>query len=214
MQPEIMFTIFSFPVNDSVFFTWVVMSILIIASLLLTRNLKTIPSGAQHIVELAVDTIDALVVSHLGETGRIYTPFIITIGAFVFLANVIGVIPGCQSPTQDLSVTFTLAMIVLLVAHFNEIKLKGFRAYIKGYFSPYWIMFPLNIIGEFSKVLSHSFRLYGNIFGGAVILNILYMFVPFIVPIPIMIWFGVFMGAIQAYVFTLLALTYIQMRLE
>lgn len=214
MGPEVLFTVFSIPITQSTFFSWVVMLVLAAFSFVFTRNLKTIPTGAQHIVELIVDGIDSLVISHLGDSGRVYTPFIITVALFVFTANVIGLIPGCESPTQDLSVTFTLALIVLIAAHVNEIKVKGFAAYIKGYFSPYWIMFPLNVIGELSKVLSHSFRLYGNIFGGAVILNILYMFIPYVVPVPIMLWFGVFMGAIQAFVFTLLALTYIQIRLE
>lgn len=214
MNSPVMFTLFSIPITESIFYTWIVMAILAMGSFILTRNLQTIPKGGQHIVELVVDVIDGAVVKQLGQQGRIYTPFIITIGLFVFFSNIIGIVPGGVSPTQDLSITLPLALIVLFVAHINEIRIKGFRAYIKSYFSPYWVMFPLNVVGELSKVLSHSFRLYGNIFGGAIILNILYMLLPYVVPVPFMLWFGVFMGAIQAFVFTLLAITYIQIRLE
>lgn len=214
METEILFEIFSIPINTTIFYSWIVIAIIALACFLLTRNLQRIPKGSQHLAEVIVESIDKLVINQLGESGRKYTPFIITMGLFVFSANLIGIFPGAVSPTQDLSLTLALAVIVFLVSHGNHIKEAGIKEYAKSYLSPFWVILPLNIVGEISKVASHSFRLYGNLFGGAIILNIVYMFFPYIIPVPLEIWFGVFMGAIQAFVFTLLAITYIQIRLE
>src|SRR5690554_1753258 len=190
------------------------MAILSIASFLLTRNLEKIPRGAQHLVEAAVDGISNLVSGDLGPEGKVFVPLILMVTSFVFLSNLIGVVPGAFSPTEDLTTTVVLATIVFVVGHVAAIVKKGFFTWLKGFFEPYWFLFPINIVGEISQVLSHSFRLYGNIFGGGILLGIVYMLVPYVLPVPLMAWFGVLMGAIQTAVFTMLAIAYIQMKLE
>ncbi len=214
MQSNILFHFFMLPITDTIIFTWVIMAFLVISSIVLTRNLRHVPSRAQHIIELAVDGIESLVITDLGQRGKVFVPLILAIALFVLTANLIGVLPGAVSPTADLNTTTALALIVLIVAHGAEIRVKGFANYIKGYFSPFWWMAPLNIIGEIAKVVSHAFRLYGNILGGGIILSILYMFLPYVIPVPLIGWFGVFMGLIQTAVFTLLAVAYIQVRLD
>ena len=123
------------------------------------------------------------------------------IAAFVLFSNVYGVLPGAYSPTGDLTTTAALAVLVYVMGSVAAIRKTGFKAWIKGFFEPYWIMFPINIAGEVSQVVSHAFRLYGNVFGGGILLGIVYMLVPYIVPVPLLAWFGVLMGVIQAAVF-------------
>ena len=214
MEPNILFYIYKLPVSEALLWTWIVMAILSIASFLLTRNLEKIPRGAQHLVEAAVDGISNLVSGDLGPEGKVFVPLILMVTSFVFLSNLIGVVPGAFSPTEDLTTTVVLATIVFVVGHVAAIIKKGFSTWLKGFFEPYWFLFPINIVGEISQVLSHSFRLYGNIFGGGILLGIVYMLVPYVLPVPLMAWFGVLMGAIQTAVFTMLAIAYIQMKLE
>lgn len=190
------------------------MAFLIISSYILTRNLKRIPTGFQHVVELVVDGIEGLVVRDIGDQGRVFVPFILSLALFILFANFAGVLPMGVSPTASLSTTAALAVLVFIVSHGAEIKVKGLKAYLKGYVDPYPILLPLNIIGEISKILSHAFRLYGNLFGGGIILGIIYMFIPYVIPGILNIWFGFFQGIIQAAVFVMLAIVYIQVRLE
>ncbi len=214
MESRVLFEILSFPITETLFFTWVVMGILVIASVVLTRNLKQIPRGVQHVVELAVDGIESMVTADMGSKGKPYVPLILTVATFILLANLISVLPGFESPTVDLNTTASLAFLVFIVAHASEIKHKGLKSYVKAYFLPFWWLFPLNVVGEISKLISHAFRLYGNILGGGIIIGIFYMFLPYALPVPLMGWFGVFMGVIQTAVFTLLAIAYIQTRLD
>lgn len=214
MEARTLFTLFSMPITETVVFTWAIMALLTLGSILLTRNLQRIPKGAQHIVEVAVDGIENLVQKDMGKHGRGYVPLILTVALFILFANLISVVPGAFSPTQDLNTTAALAIIIFIVAHGSEIRVKGVGSYVKTYFAPYWWMFPINIVGEIAKVLSHAFRLYGNILGGSIIISILYMFAPYVLPVALMGWFGLFMGVIQTAVFTLLAVAYIQVRLE
>ena len=141
-------------------------------------------------------------------------PLILMVASFVFVSNLIGVVPGAFSPTGDLTTTVALALIVFVVGHIAAIVKNGFWPWLKGFFEPYWFLFPINIVGEISQVLSHSFRLYGNIFGGGILLGIVYMLVPYVAPVPLLAWFGVLMGAIQTAVFTMLAIAYIQMKVS
>lgn len=214
MDLNILFYIFSFPVSDALFFTWVIMFVLSLGSFLLTRNLKKTPKGFQTLLEAGIEGIENLVLANMGPRGKVFVPLILTIALFVLLANLISVIPGTVSPTADLNTTVALALVVFLVGHGAEIYIKGVQAWLKGFFQPYWFLFPINIVGEISQIISHSFRLYGNIFGGGILLGIVSMLVPYVAPVPLLAWFGILMGAIQAAVFTMLAIAYIQIRLD
>ena len=214
MEPNIVFYIYSFPVSDSLLFTWIIMAVLSIGSYLLTRNLEKVPRGVQHILEVTVEGIEKIVVNDMGQGGKVFVPLIMAIFLFILFSNVIGVVPGAVSPTADLSTTLALALVVWVVGHGAEIYYKGVKSWAKGFFEPYWFLFPINLVGELSQVLSHSFRLYGNIFGGGILLGVLYMVVPYVAPVPLLAWFGVLMGAIQAAVFTMLAIAYIQMHMD
>lgn len=214
MEAEVLFYIHSFPISKPLLFTWIIMAAVSVACFLLTRDLKKVPRGAQHFLELAVDGIENLVVGNMGPEGKKFVPLILTIAVYVGISNIIGVIPGASSPTENLNTTLTLASIVFLVGHWAAIKKKGLWTWFKGFFEPYFFMFPINIAGEISQVISHAFRLYGNVFGGGILLGIIYMVAPYVLPTPLLGWFGIFSGIIQTAVFTLLAVVYIQIKIS
>jgi F-type H+-transporting ATPase subunit a len=214
VDPSILFYIGNFPVYQPVFWTWVIMALLSLASFVLTRNLKRIPKGAQHFLEAGIEMAENLISGDIGPARKVYVPLVLTTALYVGVANLIGVIPGGFSPTQDLSTTLALGILIYLVGHVASILKKGFRAWLKGFVEPYFFMLPLNIAGEVSEFVSHSFRLYGNIFGGGILLGVVYLMVPYILPVPLLAWFGIFMGIIQTVVFTLLASVYLQNKLN
>ena len=213
MEPKVLFYIKSFPVSEPILWTWIVMAVIGLTCFILTRNLKKVPKGVQHFLELSVLGFEKLVSDDLGSHGRPFVPLILMVAGFVLVSNLIGVVPGAFSPTADLSSTVALAVLVYVIGTVGAIRKNGFKAWIKGFFEPYWILFPINLAGEISQVISHSFRLYGNIFGGGILLTVLYMMAPYIAPVPVIAWFGVLMGAIQAAVFTMLSIAYIQLKL-
>ena len=214
MDPSIQFFIGDFPVYQPVFWTWVIMALLSITSFLLTRNLQKIPKGAQHFLEVGIEWVEGLIANDIGPARKLFVPVILATALYVGVANMIGVVPGAYSPTEDLSTTLALSLTIYILGHMASIAKKGFRPWLKGFVDPYFIMLPLNIAGEISEFISHSFRLYGNIFGGGILLGIVYMLAPYILPVPLLAWFGIFMGIIQTAVFTLLASVYMQNKLS
>lgn len=214
MEPNILFHIGTFPIHEAVFWTWVIMALLSLGSFILTRNLQKIPKGAQHFLEVAIDGIENLVVGDVGPEGKIFVPLILMTALYVGTANMIGVVPGAFSPTEDLTTTIALALMIYVLGHVASIKKQGFLPWLKGFFQPYFFMFPINLAGEISEWVSHAFRLYGNIFGGGILLGIVYMLAPYALPVPLLAWFGILMGLIQTAVFTLLAVVRIQTKLN
>lgn len=120
-----------------------------------------------------------------------------------------------HEPTRDLNTTVGLAIAMALIVHIAQLKKKGIKGYIKDYFLPLWFMAPLNVIGRFVEVINTSFRLFGNIFGGAVIIVIIsYLISSLVLPIGLSFFLGLFVGAIQAFVFTMLWLSYLAVALS
>ena len=214
MDPSIQFYIGSFPVYQPVFWTWIIMALLCIASYLLTRNLQKVPKGMQNFVEVGIEWVESLIATDIGPARKLFVPVILATALYVGVANMIGVVPGAYSPTEDLSTTLARSLTMYILGHIAGITKKGFGSWLKGFVDPYFIMLPLNIAGEVSEFISHSFRLYGNIFGGGILLGIIYMLAPYILPVPLLAWFGIFMGIIQTVVFTLLASVYMQNKLN
>lgn len=214
MEPKVLFYIHTFPISEPLLFTWIIMAAVAIACFFLTRNLRKVPRGVQHLLEVTVEGIENVVVGDMGPEGKVFVPLILMVATFVGLSNLIGVVPGAVSPTEDLTTTLTLALFVFVVGHVAAIVKKGFWPWLKGFFEPYFFMFPINLAGEISQVISHAFRLYGNIFGGSILIGIVYMLAPYVLPVPLLAWFGVLMGIIQTAVFTLLAVIYIQIKIN
>ena len=200
--------------------TWIIILFLLILIILLRGRPKQIPTRGQTLLEMLLGWFDGILKESLGKDGRNFLPFIATLFIFVLFCNWMSLIPKVTGPTGDLNLTLGLAILVFLVAHVSAIRKKGLLEYIKGYFRPFWFLFPSNVFSEISKVLSHSFRLYGNIFAGGVIISLIPILLGQInkliglsVGIPlntvVSAFFGIFIGGIQAFVFAMLAVAYI-----
>ena len=186
--------------------------LLVFIIVMLRKGVNIIPSKLQVLWETIFLFFENLVEETLGKKYLHFTSYIITIFVFVVMSNLIGVvpIPGFMEPTRNLNVPLGLGIMVIMVVHFMSIKTKGLARYLKAYAEPFVLLLPLNLIGELSKVISISFRLFGNILGGAIITVVVSSLVNYIyLPIGLSGFFGIFVGIIQAFVFTMLSLTYL-----
>ena len=187
--------------------------VLLLMALFIRKNLAHRPAKSQIIFELIYTSLEEFVTETLGEDKAYYTPYIVTLFLFIWVCNMIGMIPipGFMEPTRNLNVPIGLGFMVVVVVHFSAIKFKGAWHHLQNYINPVKNpLFLLDIVGEASKIVSISFRLFGNILGGAIIILVVSSLVSFVVfPIGLNLFFGVFVGTIQAFVFTMLALTYI-----
>ncbi len=120
-----------------------------------------------------------------------------------------------HEPTRDMNTTVGLAIAMMIITHISQVRKKGFIGYVKDYFAPLWFMVPLNVIGRVVEVINTSFRLFGNIFGGAVIIVIIsFLLHSLVIPVGLSFFFGLFAGTIQAFVFTMLWLSYLAVSLS
>lgn len=190
--------------------TWLIMAVLIILSILATHKMTRIPNPLQRIMEIYISFMDKLVRETLETTSRGYLPLVGTMFIFLLLCNWIGVIPGLHEPTKDLNTPLSLGLMGFFLTHTAAIREKGILSYLKEYAEPFFIMAPLNVVSEVAKVVSISFRLFGNIFGGAIIIAVVSpMVYNLVLPPFLTAFFGLFVGLIQAFVFTMLTITYI-----
>ncbi len=188
----------------------VVDAIMLVCAILIVRSLRRVPGRLQGFFEIVYELFNGIVRDTLGKNADRHLPTIITLFFFIWLSNLIGVIPTLSEPTRDVNVPFGQMLVMLFIVHFEAIRVKGIRAYTKEYFEPFFIMFPLNVIGEVAKGVSLSFRLFGNISGGAIIILVIsYLFKYLMLPVGLNLFFGIFVGTVQAFVFTMLAMTYI-----
>lgn len=201
---------------DAIAYTWLIIVLLLVLSLLATSALKSIPSGMQNFMETVIGGIETMIVDTMGEHGRPFFPLIATLAIFVLVSNLIGLIPGFFPPTANINTTAACAVIVFVSTHVVGIKHHGL-GYIKHFLGPIaWlapIMFFIEVIGHVSRPVSLTLRLFGNMNGHELVLMIFFGLAPFLVPLPMMLM-GVLVSFIQAFVFMLLAMIYIQGSLE
>ena len=192
------------------------MGILIAFAFLATRNMGLVPNPFQVIAEIFVDVFWKLTRDALDEDmAKTYFPMICAMFMFLLLCNWIGIIPFMDEPTKDLNTTLGLGLMGFVIAHYAGIRTKGLKGYVKEYFQPIFFMMPLNLIGEIAKVVSISFRLYGNIMGGSIIILVVsYLVYNLIIPPFLYAFFGLFVGTVQAFVFTMLTLVYISVQVK
>lgn len=200
-------------------------TIVFIVATLAARNLQRKPTGLQNFMEWLIDFVKGIIDSTMDwNTGKRFLPLGLTLIFYIFVANMLGVITivsfdhylWWKSPTSDPSITLTLAAMVVILTHYYGIKLNGVKEYGKGFFQPMWFLFPLKLIEEFANTLTLGLRLYGNIFAGEVLLGMLAAlmtsgaFGAIGGALPMLAWqaFSTFVGAIQAFIFTMLTMVY------
>ena len=198
-----------FKLNATLVFTWGLMLVLAVGSILITRKLSTglQRSRWQNLLEIIVTAIEKQIEEVGLSQPRKYLGFLGTLFLFIAAAALCTVIPGYEPPTGSLSTTVALALCVLVAVPFFGIRDQGVGGYLKSYIEPTFIMLPFNLISEISRTLALAVRLFGNMMSGAMIIGILLSITPFIFPI-IMTLLGLLTGMVQAYIFTILAAVY------
>ncbi len=201
---------------DVIVMTWIVIAILIGFGFMAGRSTRIIPSPIQVLGELLVAQLFGLAKETLDEElGEKYGPMICALFMFLVLSNWLGIIPYLHEPTKDLNTTLGMGVMGFLVAHYAGIRARGFKSYMQGYFEPFVFMLPLNLIGELANVVSISFRLFGNIMGGSIIILVVsYLCYSVALPPFLNAFFGLFVGTIQAFVFTMLTTVYISLKVK
>lgn len=200
--------------------TWILVSQIIIVVLIVlliarfaTKSMQLVPRGTQNVMEAVLENIITIASSIVGEeVARKYLPLAVTIGFFVLISNMIGLIPGFEAPTSDINVTIPLAIMVFLYYNFEGIRKNGVIKYFKHFMGPNIfmapLMFPVEIISHLSRIISLSFRLFGNIKGDDMFLLVMLSLVPVAVPLlPYTVLFC--FGILQAFIFMILTYVYI-----
>jgi F-type H+-transporting ATPase subunit a len=196
---------------------YVVMSIIVVIAIIVffrlaSRKLNSVPSKMQSFLELLIQTFENQLVETVGEQGRQYVPLVATIGIFIFISNLLGLVPGLMSPTSNLNVTVACALVVFIYYHWQGIKSQGFFKYLKHFTGPIPflapLMLPIEIISHFSRIVSLSIRLFGNIFAEELLIVVMLSIIPFLLPLPFMA-VAIFTAFIQAFVFVLLTCIYL-----
>ena len=221
--PKIAFWIGDTPISETVVVTWIIMAAFIITAWLVTRNFEKIPRGVQNAVETLVEVVTKFTTDTMGEKQRNFAPYMGTVFLFLLAANLIGLL-GLRPPTADINTTFALSMSIFVTIHYNSIKANGIVSYIKGYFEPYPILVPMNILGDLATPISLGFRLFGNIVGGLIIMTLLYQAlagfsgmlgltsIPIfqaIIPVVFHVYFDMFSGILQSFIFVMLSMVFI-----
>ena len=194
-------------VAESVVITWVIMAFMLILAICMTRNLKVQnPGKRQVILETAVCGLQNMVKGIIGEEGAGYVPYLVTVIVYIGISNIIGLF-GMKPPTKDLNVTGALAIMSIILIEYSGIHAKGFA-------EPVAVVAPLNVLEIFIRPLSLCMRLFGNVLGAFVVMELLKIIMPAILPIPFSLYFDIFDGLIQAYVFVFLTSLFIKEAIE
>lgn len=229
ISAEKIFSLGPLPITNSLIMTWIVMAFLITFAYLAGKNIKKNPTGLQNFAEMVIEALYNTVKDLAGERTKRFFPIIATFFIFIMTANYFGLLPGLgtiglkevqngkeilvpffRSPNADLNLTLTLSLISLVVTHYFAVTSLGIVAYLKRYFSInpiYLFVGLLEIVSEFTKIISLSFRLFGNIFAGEALLSTISNLLAFIAPLPFM-GLELLVGFVQAAVFMMLTLVF------
>jgi len=187
--------------------------IVIMLAKMATKNLKVVPGGTQNLMEAYLQGVAAMGSDVMGRDKAMrYLPLVATLGLFIGIANLIGVIPGFEAPSAFLDFTLALALIVFVYYNFEGIRRNGVVDYFKHFMGPVWwlawLMFPIEIVSHISRIISLSFRLFGNVKGDDMFLMVMLMLAPWLLP---MIPFALlaFMALLQAFIFMMLTYVYL-----
>jgi F-type H+-transporting ATPase subunit a len=197
-----------FTVTETLLTTWGIMLTLLAVCWLSTRRLRLEPRPWQVVLEGIVSTIEAAIAEVLPDHAMRVLPLVGTLWIFIVIANLVGVVPGLHSPTNDLSLTTALAMVVFLSVHWYGIRIHGLRIYLRHYLQPNPMLLPFHVISEISRTVALAVRLFGNIFSLEMAALLVLLVAGFLVPVPVLL-LHIVEALVQAYIFGMLALIYI-----
>lgn len=217
LECEVVFTIPIFggiDVSESTVVTWIMMAVITLLCIVLVRNLSIEKPGRKQLaLETIVGGLHKFFYELVGEYGKRYIPYLMTVIIYIGFSNIIGYF-GFKPPTKDLNVTLGLSIMSILLIEYAGIHRKGVKGWIKSFAEPIPIILPINILELFIKPLSLCMRLFGNVLGAFVIMELIKILVPIAIPIPFSLYFDLFDGLIQAYVFVFLTSLFIEEAVE
>ncbi|NBI06036.1 ATP synthase F0 subunit A [Senegalia massiliensis] len=208
-------------IHSTVINSWIVVLLLSLFAIYVSKKIKASdptkkPTGIVNIVEIIVVQIEKLVKDTMGPDKMKFAPYIGTLALYLAVANLFGLI-GFAPPTSDYNVTLALAIITFILTQYFGIKSKGLGGYFKGFFEPIPFLFPINVIGELANPISLSFRLFGNILSGVIIMGLLYSAVGYFAPVVTPVfhaYFDLFAGLIQTFIFIMLTMVFVSMAMD
>ena len=190
------------------------MAALTLLSILLVRNLKVENPGKKQLaLESGIGFLRDFFVDILGERGKCYVPYLITVALYIGVANLIGIF-GMKPPTKDLNVAAGLAIMSICLIEYSGFRQKGLKGFLHSFAEPMAIVTPINIMEIFIRPVSLCMRLFGNLIGAFVVMELIKMILPVVLPIPFSFYFDIFDGLIQAYVFVFLTSLFIKEQIE
>jgi len=203
-------------ITETLIVTWIIIALLIAFAIVVRIksrkwSIEGKPTGLQNVIELVVSSFENLFNNSAGEKVKNLAPWFFTLFVFLIFANVIGV-TGLRPPSADWAMTFPLAMSSLVLIQYAGIKHRP-KSYLKGFLQPIFLFLPINLLGELAKPIALSFRLFGNILGGVILMSMLYGLAPVFLtiglPAVLHAYFDVAMGLLQAFIFTILSMTFV-----
>lgn len=209
------------PITNVVLMSWITMAVIILWAVLATRNLRQVPRGLQNTAELIVETFNNFATNIIGKDGKKYAAYLGTLTLFLAIANTIGALFMSEitngiicPPTRTMAVPVALAAMTIVLAIGSGIKKKGIIGFIKRLFKPMPLMFPFNLLEFIIKPLSLSMRLFGNVFGAYIAMELLLNAIPWGLPAVACLYFDLFDGGLQTFVFVLLTAIYVSEEVE
>lgn len=207
-------------ITESLLSMWIVIILLLIIAVVVkvkSKKFQEVPTGFQNLMEMIVEGFDDFTVSIMGESGRKFSAYFGGLFFFIMFSNVSGIF-GLRPPTANYAVPLGLALMTFVMVHYQGVKAKGTLKYLKTMTEPVAALTPLNVIGELANPVSLSFRLFGNIIGGTILMGLYYgllpVFVKLGVPAFLHFYFDVFAGVLQAFVFTMLSMVFVSGAME
>jgi F-type H+-transporting ATPase subunit a len=215
---------YSIPITETVIISWVVMLIIIVASILLTRRLKEVPTGPQTFLETGVEFLNNFANNQFGPYAKYLGPYIGSLFLFLLVANIITVLSPLplkvfghvftppfeiHPPTKDINVTASLAVISITLVIFCGLTARGLGGWLKSFLHPLPVMLPFNIMDYGTRLISLALRLFGNILGGFVLMSMIERMLPLALPVVASLYFDFFDGIVQAGIFVFLTSLYI-----
>lgn len=201
------------PVPESCVMTWIIMAALVLFSIIFVKRMKMVPTGTQCLVEIFINWLNGFFLEILGPKGKRYLPLLETLIIYIGISNVVGLF-GLRPPTKDFNVTISLALISIVLIQYSGIREKGVKGWLKGFKEPMGLMLPMNLLELIIKPLSLCMRLFGNVLGAFVVMELIKLLVPVGIPVIFSFYFDVFDGLIQAYVFVFLTSLFMSESME
>ncbi len=208
LATKTLFTVGPVPITDPVVVTWGLMAALTLGGWLATRSLTLAPSRSQTVLEIIVGAIEDQIQNTMRAAPKPYVPMIGTLFIFIFAANWSSLVPGIEPPTAHIETDAALGLIVFFAIVYFGVRARGIGGYLETFAQPTIFMVPLNLVETFTRTFSLIVRLFGNIMSGVFIIGIILSLAGLLVPIPLMA-LELLVGAIQAYIFTVLAMVFI-----